>query len=239
MKFNLIVMISMLVLCCSAANGADLQGAIEFQAGSVGSSSAWVPWEEFPTIGSSLYVVGLVQRFNAPFQDLLPPEGTYEATYSVEGLICTDNILWDDFEHQLGGKGAAYSNGTLRIYIDCTPDADLADPSTFRDGELVLEAQLAPRDYMGAFNLLEGGCYYPELQSLSGYFHFSGGTWFQHVRDSNGDGCATSIVGCFWGNISEDLRAMGYVGQSSSHLDIYSVVAVKATSWGQIKELFR
>jgi hypothetical protein len=239
MKFKLIVMISMLVSFCSAASGEDFQAAIEFQVGSVGSSSAWIPWQEFPGIGSSLYVVGLVQNFNAPFQDLLPPAGTYEATYSIEGLTCTENIMWDDFEHQLGGKGAAYSNGTLRIYIDYTPDANLADPSTFRDGEMVLEAQLAPPNVMGAFVLSEGGCYYPELQTLSGYFHFSGGTWFNRVKDSNREGCAASIAGCFWGNISEALREMGYVGQSSSRLDIYSVVAVKATSWGQIKELFR
>jgi hypothetical protein len=239
MKLGLMVTVALLGSLCAPANATDIQGAIEFQTGYVGSSSAWIPWHNFPAIGSSLFVVGLVDHFNAPFQDLLPPAGTYEATYSIEGLMCTDNILWDDFVHGVGGMAAGYSDGTLRIYVDSTPDADPADPSTFEDGELVLEAQLIPRDYMGEFLLMDGGCCYPSVETLSGCFEFSGGAWFSRVKSADGDGCRAVIAGCFRGSIPDELREMGYVGQSSSRLDLYAVVTVKSATWGGIKSLFR
>lgn len=218
------------------ASSQSYKSAIVFHMGYVASPSGWTPWSDIPSLGTPLWLVGTVRSFGAPINDLLPPAGTYEATYVIEGLGWASGSYWDG-PGGIYGMSSCFEGGFLRIYLDETPDANPVDASTYRDGELVLEASLHGEYCLSTSNV---GylCPYPEPTQW-GSFIFSGGSWFSHVSDGNGQGYRAYNEGCFWESISEALRHMGYVGRSKGVIDIQGPIATEKATWGKIKALYR
>jgi hypothetical protein len=233
---TLSILLILIIAIASNASGQYYDSAMVFDMGCVGGPSGWRPWDGFPAIGAPLWIVGTIQSFGAPFSDVLPPGGTYEATYVFEGLSCASNWHYD----APGGNNlfaSFFEGGFLRIYVDQTPDASPADVSTYRDGELVLEAILEG-DFFLSTSDVAYLCPYPR-PTQEGWFLFCGGSWFRHVSDGKGHAYRAYNSGCFWGDISEALRQMGYVGRSEGVIAMRVPVSVEPTTWGEIKALYR
>jgi hypothetical protein len=230
MRVFLAVLVSMVIMT-SDVGAQDLDSAMVFDYGYAATSSSWNLCT--PATGMPFSIVGTVGSFSAPFTDLLPPSGTYEATYVFEGMT---HMFGGEHSNPLGCT-SIFEGGGFKIYVDLTPDADPADAATYRDGELVLDASL-----QGGF-FLEGdmGSYAcPQFgPTQSGSFIFTGGSWFSRVSDGEGRGYRAENTGCFWDNPPEALQQMGYVGSSQSWIDIEPTISTKETTWGGIKALFR
>jgi len=233
----LVALLTLIVALASSASSQDYESAIVFDRGYVAGPPGWTPWEGFPAIGAPLWIVGTVQSFGAPISGLAPPAGTYEATYVIEGLSCTSNMHWDNPSSGTGGMGSCFEGGFLRIYVDETPDANPVNASTYRDGELVLEASVQGQFCLSTSNVAYL-CPYVE-PTETGSFVFTGGSWFSHLSDGNGQGDTARNEGCFWENISAALRQLGYVGQSEGVIDIQGPISTEKATWGKIKALYR
>jgi hypothetical protein len=232
------ILAALLMLIAATATNASSQSyesAIVFDMGYV-ASPGWALWSEFPAVGDPLWIVGTVQSLGAPINDLLPPAGAYEATYVIEGLGWVGDSYWDG-PGGIGGMSSCFEGGFLRIYVDQTPDANPVDASTYRDGELVLEASLQWQFCLSTSNVAYL-CPYTGPTQI-GSFIFCGGSWFSHVRDGNGQGYRAYNEGCFSESISETLRQMGYVGQSQGVIDIQGPISTEEATWGKIKALYR
>lgn len=217
------------LICAAAPAAADIyQSALIFGTGYAAGPASWDPWIHDPAIGDQLWIVGPVIQVGAPLTGhTLPP--VYELTYAYTAFECTGYGMWDDFEHGIGGPFTVWESGTFRVYLDDTPDANFAVPSTFQDGEIVLEG--SPGDLF----LWSGDP--SESQSMS--VHFTGGTWFEDVS-SDGAGWLANTHGLFGGEVPPAMALLGYIGESTiSYMDVISPVAVEATTWGKIKSLYR
>ncbi len=67
---------------------------------------------------------------------------------------------------------------------------------------------------------------------------FTGGAWFPRVSE-NGVGFVGGNDGEFWGDIPPALVALGYIGQSTSVIHVVTPTAVRPTTWGRVKALYR
>ena len=210
------------------ARADDYHFAIIFDTGYVNGPSEWEPWDNFPTIGDPLQIVGHVLDFNAPFEGLLPTNGSYEVTYSFYGFHCESYGMWDDFENSAGGAFALFEGGSIGIYLDTTPDASFSDKSTFENGELLLEAKAF---YL---NLSTRSHVQPAQQ---GYYYFTGGTWYHLVND-NGSGNMLENLGDFTEEISDAMKLLGFIGQSTTRIDVFEKVPYENTTWGRIKAIY-
>jgi len=217
----------------SDAGSQSYDSAMVFDLGYAASSPGWSVCYA-PIVGSPLWIVGTVETFNAPFTDLLPPSGTYEATYVFEGMIHVGGYDYGD------GCGSIFEGGGFKIYIDQSPDANPADVSTYRDGELVLEASLQGDFYLET-NVADYLCpdFDPTHPTQWGSFLFCGGSWFSHVSDGNGQGYWAHNKGCFYEEVPEEVRQMGYMGLSDSWINIQVPISADASTWGAIKALYR
>ena len=214
----------------SNAGSQVYDSAMVFDRGYAASSPGW--WVCCPPGGSPLLIVGTVKSFNAPLTSLLPVNGTYEATYIFEGMTHVGSYDYGD------GCGSTFEGGGFKIYIDQTPDASPADVSTYRDGELVLEASLQGDFYLET-NVGDFTCPFLCPPTQFGSFVFCGGSWFSHVSDGNGQGYWAHNVGCFYEEVREPLRQMGYMGLSDSWVNIQAPISANASTWGAIKALYR
>jgi hypothetical protein len=234
----LAVLLTLIVALASGASSQNYKSAMAFDMGYVAGPPGWTPWQDFPAmppIGAPLWIVGTAGSFAAPLEGLAPAAGTYEATYVIEGLSCDMNAYWDAPDGR-SGIGSCFVGGFLRIDIDDTPDVNPADASTYRDGELVLEASVS-----GDFCLNDSDylCPLPGPTAM-GHFVFTGGSWFSHVSDGNGQGYTAWYEGCFWENISEALRQLGYAGRTDqSVIDVQGPISTEKATWGKIKALYR
>lgn len=175
--------------------------------------------------GDPLWIVGPVLELHAPFEDVLPPAGPYEVTYAFTDLVCTATGMWDDLDHNKGGWFAEFGGGKFRVYLDESPDADFANPATFQDGELLVEAQ-SMWFVLGT-----------EPTQL-GYFRFTGGSLFDRVS-KDGVGYIAENLGSIDGDVPAALEAFGYGARSSGAIDVHVPVPVEETTWGQVKALYR
>jgi hypothetical protein len=199
-----------------------LEDAIVFETGYFGAPADWNPMWNSPHVGDSLWIVGRVAEFNAPFTGLVPMDGSHEATFAFDGFVCTEDGMWDS-DYGTGGWFATFPGGTLKIYLDDTPDADFSDPSTFRDGELLLEAQ--------AFWLILG----TEPPHYA-WFTFTGGSLFS-VVSKNGAGYRAENPGTF-GSAPAPMQDLGYLAESISTVHVHVPVPTEETTWGRIKTLY-
>jgi hypothetical protein len=217
----IVLIISVLATPTLVAAGL-LQNSIVFDTGYFGAPAGWnCPWGS-PRMGDSLWIVGSVAEFNAPFTGMVPMDAGHEATFSFDGFVCTESGMWDDIP-RAGGWYATFEGGTLKIYLDDTPDADFSNPATFRDGELLLEAQ--------TFSLTLG----TEPPHYA-WFYFTGGSLF-HVVSKDGVGYRAENPGTI-AAAPPAMRDLGYVGESHSSVNVLLPVPTEETSWGKIKMLY-
>jgi hypothetical protein len=221
----------LIAMMTSSAYSQQYDSAMVF---SLGYAAAGPSWDIcMPGEGVPLLIVGTVQSFDEPFTDLLPPSGTYEATYAFMNMT-----LLGSYEHTSpDGCASVFVGGGFKIYIDLTPDANPADMSTYQDGEIVLEATLSGQFWL-AVEMGSELCPYFGLTQW-GSFIFSGGSWFSHVSAENGQGYWAHNEGCFWTGISLELRQLGYMGASTSWMNVQAPISTESSTWGEIKALFR
>lgn len=200
---------------------------------------AGFPWGVPPDQGAPLFIFGMVSHLGAPFTDLLPA-GSYEITCVLEGGTCGGYGMWDDLPCS-GGMDAPFYGGTMSIYLDPTPDADFMDFNSFRDGEMVLQAQTQVTSVTDD-DPYENCPMVDDRPDVRTWFLFSGGSWFHRVDSGSGamSGLGEGeIPGHYPDNVPPALQAMGYTLRIDGTMDIFGPTAVKPTTWGHVKSLYR
>lgn len=233
---NISALLMLIVALTTNASSQSYESAMVLDTGYFASPSGQIPWPWIAAVGDQLWLVGTVQSFGAPINDLLPPAGTYETTYVIEGLGWVGGSHWSAPDGT-DGQTSCFEGGFLRIYLDGTPDANPADASTYRDGELVLEASLVWQ-FCLTVSSVDYLCPYTD-PTQTGSFAFCGGSWFDHVSDGNGRGYEAHNEGCFSRSISETLQQMGYLGRSQGVIDIQGPISTEKATWGKIRALYR
>ena len=225
------------VLLAAAGASADVlyPAALTFEPGYASGPPQGFPFTSaHPDYGDPLTMVGRVAEVRDPFTNLLPPGA--ELTYVFEGSTCAEWGNWDSPPCD-GGIYGMFSSGTVSFYLDTTPDADFTNPSTFRNGEIVLVAEtpvvvVLDADPQGVCPML------PDEPDMTAYLTFVGGTWFSLVSNQ-GVGFNGKSEGELDGNVPAELRALGYTFRVDGSVDIYGPVAVTSATWGSIKALYR
>ncbi len=176
-----------------------------------------------PDFGDSLIVVGFVQGFDGPLADLnARPRPQF--TYVLSGLDCTEQGMWDDFIHDMGGWYAEFTDGYLRVYADDDTDGQCDDRRTFSDGTMIFEAVCT--------NVILG------VPLPMADLRFTGGTLFDRVS-RDGIGYAGTLEGLLrLYVIPEELWELGYRGVMESTVMVSFPVPVQATTWGRLKTLY-
>jgi hypothetical protein len=228
--------VACLILLCAAgaSGGVFYPDALIFEPGYASGPPPGFPLEDVnPDYGDPLTIVGRVAGVGQPFEGLLP--AGQELTYVFEGASCTQWGVWDDFECLVGGIYGTFQNGTVAFYLDSSPDANFAIPQTFRDGELVLLAQLSS---VLVLNYDPTNCPSLPAPDVYAYFMFVGGSWFSRVSN-HGVGWNAVSEGELDGNVPPDLQALGYTFRVDGSVDIDGPVATSPTTWGRVKALYR
>ena len=210
---------------------ADFPSALVFDTGYATGPVQWTPWQNLPNLEDSLWIYGSVSAVNAPFVDLIPV-GPYELTYVFDSYACIWASHGGDQTCTLA-ELAFFDLGSIRVFLDTTPDADFANPASFRDGQQVLVANAYPLQLF-----MENDCVTGIRYVQQAVMQFRGGAWFSRVSQ-NGVGFIAGNQGEFRGDVPAGLIALGYVGQSHSKVDIVVPNAVASTTWGRIKALYR
>ncbi len=210
---------------------ADFPSALVFATGYATGPPQWTPWENLPNLADSLWIYGSVGDVNAPFEDLVPV-GPHEFTYVFDGYFCVWSTHGGDLECSLT-ELAFFDFGRISVYLDATPDADFANPASFRDGQLVLRADAHPLQLFTETHCIMGTRYVQRA-----IMTFTGGAWFDRVSQ-DGEGFLAGNLGEFRGDIPDPLKALGYIGQSTSVVNIVVPNAVIPSTWGRIKAMYR
>jgi len=227
--------VAFLALLCAAIASSEVlyPNALTFEPGYASGPPPGFPLEDAnPNYGDPLTIVGRVAGVGPPFEGLLP--AGHELTYVFEGASCTQWGVWDDFQCLVGGIYGTFQNGTLAFYLDSSPDADFASPQTFRDGELVLLAQLSS---ILVLNNDPTSCPLP-APDVYASFVFVGGSWFSGVSHQ-GVVLSAGSEGELDGDVPPDLQALGYTFRVDGSVDIDGPVATSPTTWGRVKALYR
>jgi hypothetical protein len=222
----LAVLATALFLLPAGAAHAFVNPIVDFGSG-YAVEDARVVDDHTSTAGDTLTIVGHVVQFQDPFDDLDANDPTVEYTYVYSGLISAGTVV--------SGSGmfavydTDYAGGILRIYEDPAQNSDFANPATFADGTMILEASLSN------FRLttLAINC----SGNQSGSFQFTGGTLFDRVS-AGGIGYEGIIAGLF--SVCSSLvpsaqQTQGYFGLSDSKLDIDPPTPTRKSSWSRIK----
>jgi hypothetical protein len=226
----------LIVATCAASASADVlyPAALTLEPGLAYGPPSGFPWMDLPDLGTPLVMEGRVATVGAPFDDLLPG-GDWEITWVFEGSTCTQRGNWDDFQCA-GGLFATYEGGTLTLYLDTSPDANIFDPASFRDGEMVLQAQTSIVN--ATDNDPHVACpQRPDEPDVIAFFSFVGGTWFSRVSD-NGTGLAGTSRGELDNGVPPGLEQL-FTFRVDGVVDVYGPVATEATTWGRVKAMYR
>jgi hypothetical protein len=221
-------------LCTTGASGDVLYpAALTFEPGYAVGPLPGFPLSALPSLGT-LTLAGRVARVGRPFDDLLP-SGAYELTYVFEGSALFGAGDWDG--ECSGGVFAVFEGGTVSIYLDPTPDADFGNLATFRDGDVVL---LALSSHIWVRNNdPQAACpWLPDEPDISAVMQFVEGLWFDRVSN-HGEGFEASSHGELDGNVSQELKALGFVFRADGTVDINGPVPVTPATWGAVKALYR
>lgn len=220
-----------LVAASARPAAADYPSALVLGTGYATGPAQWTPWLDLPALEDSLWIFGTVDQVNAPFDDLLPP-GAHEVTYVFESYTCVWSAHGEDLVCSTTDI-AIFDLGRIRVYVDTSPDADFANSDTFRDGQLVLTADAFPLQLFTEAHCANGVRFVQRA-----YVRFLGGAWFARVS-RNGLGFVANNVGEFRGDVPAGLRALGYIGQSASIIDVVVPTAIEPTTWGRVKAMYR
>ena len=231
MKLLRTILVIMFLLALSRPAAADFASALVFDTGYATGPSQWTPWTNLPELEDSLWIYGSVGSVNAPFDDLVPA-GPHGLTYVFDGYYCIWATHGGDLESSLT-ELAFFDFGRISVYLDLSPDADFSNRATFTDGQLVLQADAHPLQLFTENHCVTGIRYVQRA-----IMTFTGGAWFDRVSQ-NGKGFVAGNEGEFRGEIPAPLQALGYIGQSTSVINIVVPNAVTPTTWGRIKAMYR
>ncbi len=176
------------------------------------------------TSGDNLLIVGHVVAFNDPFADLDPNDPAMEYTYVYRDLVSTGTTV--------AGSGltavytTVYTGGILEVYADPSMDSDFANPATFSNGTMILQASLS------GFTLTTLGLNCSGNQAAS--FTFTGGSLFSRVPGWGG--VAPGLFSVCSSLVPSAQQAQGYCGLSDTKLDIDPGTPVEERTWGQLKQ---
>jgi hypothetical protein len=232
------VLLVWLVFCFPAATPASARGqtespvdsALVFHPTYVRSSIDYFVDTPVDADSVGVVVLGTVTGSRLPIEGLPVDRPGTEITVAVTGLQFQNAILWDcqDF----GGISYEMNGGWFRVFADDTPDADPADPSTYEDGELLLEGTVTsyatgllscldcPSCVVHNEGLVEftGGSLFPSV-SRDGVGYRA---WFTHDQSPAGD----------------PLSSQGVFTTGDGRLMIYVPTPVRPATWGRVKALF-
>ena len=224
-------------LCAGSTHaGITYPSALLFNPGyAIGQPAGFPVHDVPPTVGGPLQIIGTVYAVNAPFDDLLPA-GPYEMTYVYAGATCVGWGFWDNIPCS-GGIYGYFTGGTLSVYLDPTPDADFSNSATFTDGELVLQADI------NGISLLDDDPYIAcppagDSPDMTMSFRFTGGAWFYRVV-TDGIGYPGTGHGELDDTVPPDLQAAGFTFRVDGNLDVFEQIAVRPSTWGYVKSLYR
>lgn len=192
--------------------------------GLVGAPSYWRYDIQYPERGDEAWIVGPVEEFSSYFGDLSDPGGNIEFTYAFDDLVVRSVVVWDDFDNGLSGWWVYPEGGVLRIYRDETPDRTFADPNSFRDGELLLEAEISNMSFGSSRHQAD--------------LEFTGGTLFSLVS-SGGVGFTGRNPGSYETLPGNDPLPAFYVARSSSIVEIDLPIQTTSGTWGRLRKLYR
>lgn len=187
--------------------------------------------DQTSTAGDILLIVGRVVDFNAPFDDLDANDPAVEYTYVYKNLVSAGTVV--------SGSGLTsvyntdYSGGILEIYADPSKDSDFANPATFMNGTMILQASLA------GFHVTTLAINCSGNQSAG--FEFIGGSLFARVSaGGNGfGGLAPGLFSVCTGQVPVAQQGQGYFGLSDTKLDLDPATATEPRTWGQLKQGLR
>jgi hypothetical protein len=185
-----------------------------------------------PAPGESvgIEIVGLVSEAMAPIQGLPLAQAGVEVTFTITDLDYVTAVLWDSEDLEYGGLSYEFSDGWFRVYADDSPDANPSEPSSFRDGDVLLEG-LVRSYYTGLQD-----CYYCPGKN-DGFIEFTGGSLFSEVSE-NGVGYQALFIH-YPETAPEILLSSGYQYVGDGNLTLYIPVAAVSTTWGQLKAKYR
>jgi hypothetical protein len=189
---------------------------------------ARVAGDNTSTAGDALLIVGHVVDFNDPFADLDANDPAVEYTYVYRNLVSLGTVV--------AGSGLTtvyttdYSGGVLEVYADPSMDSDFADPATFMNGTLILQASLSGY----RLTTLAINCSGNQTAALQ----FTGGSLFSRVSVAGmgNTGVAPGLFSVCTGQVPSVQQGQGYFGLSDTKLDMEPPVPTEQRSWGQIKQ---
>lgn len=215
----------------------------------VGSAAAgppidWDPlftWEPGATPTSSmpdseLQGVGIVSKFDSPFQDLDATNPAVEYTIYIHGLISQGTVPQGPPANTF--YVTHYTGGFIEIYCDSTPEASFdvdppnaGVPGDFTDGTLILS---------GTFN-----SFYTQTNNfttfktgnMEGDITWTGGTLIGRTHGGDGRPCP----GLFTGGVTwyPGLVPHGYIFRHDGKIDLNCPTATRTATWGSIKGTYR
>ena len=189
---------------------------------------ARVAGDHTSTAGDVLTIVGRVVAFNDPFADLNPNDPAMEYTYVYRNLVSLGTTV--------AGSGLTavyttdYSGGVLEVYADPSKDSDFANPATFMNGTMILQASVSGY----RLTTLAINC----SGNQTAAFQFTGGTLFSRVSVAGvgNTGVAPGLFSVCTGQVPAAQQGQGYFGLSDTKLDMEPPVPTEPRSWGQIKQ---
>lgn len=216
-------------LCCLALAAAPLTAAavvnpvMDFGSG-YALEGTRVVGDQTSTAGDQLLIVGHVVQFQDPFGDLDPNDPTKEYTYVYSDLTSQGTIVTG------GGSfifyDTAYNGGVLRVYCDPAMDSDFANPASFANGDLILEAAVT--------NFSTSTRSFTCSGNQNAEITFTGGSLLSRLAGFQ-CGIITGLFSVCTSQVPAARQAEGYFGLSDTKIDVDCPVPSENSTWGRIK----
>jgi hypothetical protein len=189
------------------------------------------------TAGNILSIVGHIDYFCGPMAGLNPADPTKEYTFYITGLVSQGTVpgangptqLWDT--DYTGGTWEIHEGSPENAPVDGTmpPLPDASVPATFIDGPVMLSGTLSGfhTQITQTFSIING--------SFHATYQATGGLYFPQV----GNGSAI-----FQGNWCPTMKPTGctpatYSAHPDGKWDMPATTAVRTSTWGSIKQIYR
>ncbi len=181
--------------------------------------------------GSELTILGRIDTFYPPFDDLDP--NTVEYTVVFDSLFSLGTV-------ETGGVifETDYDGGHFRVFEDVTPDFDFGvnppngtAPSTFIDGVVILEGFMSNfHVFLSDFGVPPGA-----TGTFTADYVFTGGTLYDRVA-----GCGGALLGNWTDDANVAPIPEGYTSHTDGKFDLdCDPTSSQESSWGTVKDLFR
>ncbi len=239
MRVFLAIMVVSLLAAASSARAADFGDVARLGPGYVhedGRTNSDFTWDQ------PFHIVGYVSGFEGRLAHLDAAEPGIEYTWAVMDALSCGGILGDTAEGcpVLSNDAAG---GWFRLVRDTTPDANLADPATFTDGEVLLEGVIPRWEEAGSTAPLTLVGWYcsPTNEGSEFWFRASldGGAAWPDLGVTGPETLAMGL-GTFeaWSQLPQEILDAGYFARVEFTLSTETPVAVEPSSWGRVKQLY-